>query len=86
MNKQDLIDSLAKEKEISRLEAKKVINLVFQSTTDTLAQGDRVEVRGLGTFMFRHYDAYHGRNPKTGERVKIKAKKLPFFKCDAERN
>jgi integration host factor subunit beta len=52
--------------------------------TDTLASGERVEIRGLCSFYVKKYKAYTGRNPKTGEQVKIKPKKLPFFKCGKE--
>jgi integration host factor subunit beta len=51
---------------------------------DALANGDRVEIRGLCSFYVKKYKAYTGRNPKTGEQVKIKPKKLPFFKCGKE--
>ena len=80
MNKKELIDRLAREKGIFRIEAQKVVNLAFQSMTDALAQGDRVEIRGLGAFRVKNYKAYEGRNPKTGAVIKIKSKKLPFFK------
>ena len=84
MNRQDLIDLLAKEQGLSKAEAKKVVDIIFQSMTDTLASGDRVEIRGLGSFVVRKYRAYAGRNPKTGEAVKVKRKKLPFFKAGKE--
>ena len=81
MNKKDIIDALFNENEISRKEAKNLVDLVFLKMTDALAQGDRVEIRGFGSFTVRNYKAYEGRNPKTGEVVRIKSKKLPFFKC-----
>ena len=81
MNKKDIIDALFNENEISRKEAKNLVDLVFLKMTDALAQGDRVEIRGFGSFTVRNYKAYEGRNPKTGEVVRIKPKKLPFFKC-----
>jgi integration host factor subunit beta len=52
--------------------------------TTALAKGDRVEIRGLFSFYVKHYRGYTGRNPKTGEKIKIKPKKLPFFKCAQE--
>jgi len=55
-----------------------------QSMADALAAGDRVEIRGLCTFYVKQYKAYTGRNPKTGEQVQIKPKKLPYFKCGKE--
>jgi integration host factor subunit beta len=84
MNKQDLIDHFAREKRLSKAEAKAFVDLFFQSITDTLAKGDRVEIRGLGAFSIREYDEYRGRNPKTGEVVKVKPQKLPFFKVGKE--
>ena len=84
MNKKDLIDSLSRKMEISGKEAKKVVDLVFQRMTDSLAQGDRVEIRGLGSFVVKDYKAYEGRNPKTGEVIAVKPKKLPFFKAGKE--
>ena len=84
MNKKDMIDSLSHKMEISGKEAKKVVDLVFQRMTDSLAQGDRVEIRGLGSFVVKDYKAYEGRNPKTGEVIAVKPKKLPFFKAGKE--
>ncbi len=84
MNKKELIDRLAREKGIFRTEAKKIVNLVFQSMTDALAKGNRVEIRGFGSFRVKKYKAYKGRNPKTNEIIKVKRKKLPFFKVGKE--
>ncbi len=78
MTKQDLIDRLAKENGLSKAEAKMSVDLTFQTMADTLAQGDRVEVRGLGTFTARGYDEYRGRNPKTGKRIKAPLKNYRF--------
>jgi integration host factor subunit beta len=60
------------------------VNLFFNEMANALAKGDRVEIRGLCSFYVKQYKAYTGRNPKTGEEVKIKPKKLPFFKCGLE--
>ena len=57
---------------------------VFNNMANALADGDRVEIRGFGTFKVKNYDGYTGHNPKTGEPIKIKAKKLPVFKCGRE--
>ena len=57
---------------------------VFTSMANALAKGDRVEIRGFGSFKVKHYDGYAGKNPKTGEPIKVKAKKMPFFKCGNE--
>ena len=80
MNKSELIESLAVKKSLSFKKAEEVINTLFASMTDALLSGDRIEIRGFGSFVVKEYDAYTGRNPKTGEFVQVKAKKLPFFK------
>jgi integration host factor subunit beta len=84
MNKLELIDTLRNECRISKKEAATIIDLFFGKISETLADGDRVEIRGLCSFYVKKYKAYAGRNPKTGEKVKIKPKKLPFFKCGKE--
>ena len=75
---------MSREKGLSRLEAKTLVNLFFESITDTLIKGGRVEIRGFGAFKVKDYKAYKGRNPKTGEIIKVKPKKLPFFKVGTE--
>ena len=84
MNKLELIDALKNQAGISKSEAAKVVALFFESMSDALARGDRVEIRGLCSFFVKEYESYTGRNPKTGESVRIKPKKLPFFKCGRE--
>jgi len=79
MNKTDLITALKNETNLTKSEAESVVNLFFDQMTNTLASGERVEIRGLCSFYVKKYKSYTGRNPKTGEQVKIKAKKLPFF-------
>ena len=80
MKKLELINALRFEAEITKLEAPAVVNLFFNEMANALANGDRVEIRGLWSFYVKKYKAYTGRNPRTGKRVKVKAKKLPFFK------
>ena len=84
MNKIDLIQALKDSKQLSKSEAEAVINLFFDKMTDALSQGDRFEIRGLCSFFVKEYRGYTGRNPKTREKVKIKPKKLPFFKPGKE--
>lgn len=84
MNKLELISTLKKEADISKSEAAKVIQIFFDSMSEALAAGERVEIRGLCSFFVKEYKAYTGRNPKTGERVLINPKKLPFFKSGKE--
>ena len=81
MNKLDLIEALSEETGLPVSKAEEIVNLVFNSMADSLAKGDRIEIRGFGSFKVKHYDGYTGRNPKTGEFVDVKSKKLPFFKC-----
>ena len=84
MNKLELINTMRDECQISKKEAATIVNLFFGKMSKALAKGDRVEIRGLCSFYVKKYKAYAGRNPKTGEKVKIKPKKLPFFKCGME--
>ncbi|BBO87562.1 HU family DNA-binding protein [Desulfosarcina ovata] len=84
MNKIGLIEALKEISGISKAEARKAVELFFETMADTLANGDRVEIRGLCSFFVKGYGAYTGRNPKSGEKVKIKPKKLPFFKAGKE--
>ena len=84
MNKLELISALREKADLSKPEASTVVDLFVDNMADALARGDRVEIRGLCSFYVKEYDAYTGRNPKTGEKVKIKTKKLPFFKAGKE--
>lgn len=80
MTKSDLIEKLAIEKEISKPVAEAIIQEIFASMTDTLIAGNRIEIRGFGSFEIREYEGYSGRNPKTGLEVTVVPKKSPFFK------
>jgi integration host factor subunit beta len=80
MNKIELIQALKDSSHLSKSEAEKVVNLFFDQMAEALAQGERVEIRGLCSFFVKEYRGYTGRNPKTGQKVKIKPKKMPFFK------
>ena len=84
MNKIDLIQALKDSNNLSKTEAERIVTLFFDKMADALAQWDRVEIRGLCSFFVKKYGGYTGRNPKTGEKVKIKPKKLPFFKVGKE--
>lgn len=81
MNKSDLITELSKEQGLSLAQAREVVNTLFAGIVNTLVKGGRVELRGFGSFKVKKYKGYKGRNPKTGEMIKVKSKKLPFFKC-----
>ncbi|CAN2039919.1 Integration host factor subunit beta [Candidatus Magnetomoraceae bacterium gMMP-15] len=84
MNKLELITALKNEAGISKADAAKVVQIFFDSMADALAEDRRVEIRGLCSFFVKQYKSYQGRNPKTGDPVQIKPKKLPFFKCGKE--
>ena len=84
MNKVDLIQELKNSNHLSKSEAETVINLFFDKMADALAKGERVEIRGLCSFFVKKYGGYTGRNPKTGDFVKVARKKLPFFKVGKE--
>ncbi|MDH3557211.1 MAG: HU family DNA-binding protein [Deltaproteobacteria bacterium] len=84
MNKSQLIERIAKEEGITIKNAANVVNVVFDSMADSLAKGDRVEIRGFGSFKVKSYNSYQGRNPKTGEIIKVREKKLPYFKVGKE--
>ena len=81
MNKIDLIKTLSTTTDISKIEARKIVNLFFEQMATALENGGRVEIRGLCSFYVKDYEGYTGRNPKTGEMVQVAAKKMPFFKC-----
>jgi len=84
MNKLELIDTLRDECRISKKEAATIVDIFFDKISTALAEGDRVEIRGLCSFFVKEYKSYQGRNPMTGERVQVAPKKLPFFKCGRE--
>lgn len=84
MNKSDLIEIVAEKSNISIKEASEVVNTVFGSMTDALVKGDRIEIRGFGSFINKNYGSYEGRNPKTGETIHVGSKRLPFFKVGKE--
>ncbi len=84
MNKSDLIKLLANEKNISLKRADEVVNMVFDVLTSAMATGERVSIRGLGSFIIKDYDPYTGRNPKTGEPISVASKRLPYFRVGKE--
>lgn len=84
MNKTDLITVLADKEELTEKDATTIINLVFDSFTEALKNGGRIEIRGFGAFSVRDYKAYTSRNPKTGKSVEVKPKRLPYLKVGKE--
>lgn len=84
MNKSDLINAICEKANVPKKKAKDAVELVFQLMSDAILREERIEIRGLGSFTVRHYEAYTGRNPKTGESIAVPPKKLPFFKVGKE--
>ena len=84
MNKSTLIETLRNETGLSKSKSEQVVDLFFDQISETLTNGDRVQIRGLFAFEVRKYKGYTGRNPKTGKTVVVPPKKLPFFKCGKE--
>ena len=83
MNKRELTEAFAKEIGITIRDAEVCVNTLFHSIADTLAKGGRVEIRGFGSFKVKEYEPYPGRNPKTGESIQVRRKKLPYFKLSS---
>ncbi|MBT8333066.1 MAG: integration host factor subunit beta [Desulfobacterales bacterium] len=80
MNKSELIEALAQDINVPHREAAAITNTVIDTMTEALARGESIEIRGFGSFVIKNYGSYEGRNPKTGKKIKVKPKKLPFFK------
>jgi integration host factor subunit beta len=84
MTKSELIEAIAAKAGIPKARAELLVNGIFDAMAESLARGEGIELRGFGSFSVRTYEAYEGRNPKTGDPVHVKAKKLPFFKVSKE--
>ncbi|HDJ23951.1 MAG: integration host factor subunit beta [Candidatus Aminicenantes bacterium 4484_214] len=80
MIKADLVNKIAKEMNISKQEAELGVNIFFETIKEALLRGEEIELRGFGSFRFRTRNSRLGRNPRTGEQVKIPAKKIIYFK------
>lgn len=81
MTKSELIQRLAEQNPHLYLrDVETIVDTIFETITDALVRGDRVELRGFGAFSIKERDARTGRNPRTGETVEVAAKRLPFFK------
>lgn len=80
MTKADLIDEVAKVSNLTKKESETIVNTVFDNITDALSKGDKVELRGFGSFRIRQRNSRKGRNPKTGTGVSVPEKRVPFFK------
>lgn len=84
MNKSELVKSLSETHQLSGDEAAVVVNTFFDCVRDALLEGDRVEIRGFGSFKVKEYQGYKGRNPKTGDPVAVPSKRLPVFRAGKE--
>ncbi len=84
MTKADLVEKVAQAVNLTKKDTEVVINTVFESISGALSKGDKVELRGFGSFRVRKRDARQGRNPQTGASVAVPSKKVPFFKAGKE--
>ena len=80
MTKADLINEVVKLSNLTKKETELIVNTIFDNITDALGKGEKVELRGFGSFRIRHRNARKGRNPKTGTSVSVPEKRVPFFK------
>jgi len=84
MTKAELIDEVSRVVELTRKESEVIVEAVFESIVRSLRTGDKIEIRGFGSFRTRERQARIGRNPKTGARVEVPAKRIPYFKPSKE--
>ncbi len=84
MNKSELMEALALDQNLPVKTAEAIVSTVLDAMIETLVNGGNVEIRGFGSFTVREYQSYDGRNPKTGKKIEVKPKKLPFFKVGKE--
>ena len=84
MTKAELVEDVAQAAELTKKDAERLVEIVFESIIETLNQGEKIELRGFGSFRVRERGARRGRNPKTGDPVSIPAKRVPYFKPGKE--
>ena len=84
MNKSQLVKALAEKSGLSVKDSKEAVNAFVEAFVDAILEDERIEIRGFGSFINKKYDTYVGRNPKTGEKIHVPEKKLPFFKVGKE--
>jgi integration host factor subunit beta len=84
MTKAELVEDVARAAELTKKDAERLVEIVFESIIETLNQGEKIELRGFGSFRVRERGARRGRNPKTGDPVDIPAKRVPYFKPGKE--
>ena len=84
MNKSELIEALAQELDINTRKANTILETILETMTESMVRGEDIEIRGFGSFTVKTYKPYAGRNPKTGMKIAVSPKKLPFFKVGKE--
>jgi len=84
VNKSDLIEVLAADQKVPLSTASGIVDTILDAMTKELVKGGNIEIRGFGSFVVKKYEPYEGRNPKTGVKIEVKPKKLPFFKVGLE--
>ena len=84
MTKAELVEEVSEKTGLPKKQAEIVVNTVFESIVETLKTGEKIELRGFGSFRIRQRDSRMGRNPKTGEKVDVPAKRIPYFKPGKE--
>jgi integration host factor subunit beta len=80
VNKSDLARLIAERRRIHQRKSDAIVNVIFSAMAGALKKRERIEIRGFGSFISKHYKAYLGRNPKTGEQIDVPAKWMPYFK------
>jgi integration host factor subunit beta len=84
MTKAELVDEVARSVQLTKKQAETIVNIVFDSIVDSLRAGEKIELRGFGSFRLRNRKSRLGRNPKTGAKVDVPSKKIPYFKPGKE--
>jgi integration host factor subunit beta len=84
MTKSELVEKVAARLKLPKGKAEQIVHAIFDSLQDSMMKGERIEIRGFGSFEIRHYKSYEGRNPRTGAPVSVAPKRLPFFKVGKE--
>ena len=84
MTKAELVDEVAHVVGLTKKQAETIVNIVFDSIVESLRSGEKIELRGFGSFRLRSRKSRTGRNPKTGEKVEVPSKKIPYFKPGKE--
>lgn len=84
MTKSELVDAITTQSSLGKTQIEAVINCIFTTLTDAMIQNRTIEIRGFGSWKIRSYSSYQGRNPRTGQRIPVSPKRLPFFKVGKE--